>query len=206
MKCPQCGVDNDRVIDSRGGQDGATIRRRRECLACQLRYNTYERVDDPMRCPFCHEPANRVIESTVDERGFTVRRRRECTACRREYTTLERSEERTIKVIKKGGHRAPFDRQKLREGLEKACWKRPISDEQIDEMVEAIENDAHAKFAVEVPASYLGEQAMQHLRKLDEVAFVRFASVYRQFKDVRDFVDELQPILAEGRRASETRP
>lgn len=191
MKCPVCGIDNDRVIDSRASHDGYAIRRRRECLGCQARYNTYERVDDPMKCPFCHEEGNRVVETIPGEGGFAVRRQRECLSCRRQYTTFERSEERTIKVIKKDGTRAPFDRQKIRQGLEKACWKRPISDEQINAIVDGIESDIHARGEPEVESSHLGELAMQHLRKLDQVAFVRFASVYRQFQDVQDFVDEL---------------
>jgi len=197
MKCPACGVDNDRVIDSRASQDGFAIRRRRECLACQARYNTYERLDDPMKCPFCHEDSNRIVETVVNEGGFAIRRHRECMACRRQYTTFERSEERTIKVIKKDGSRVPFERQKIRQGLEKACWKRPIGDEQIEAIVAAIENEVHSRFAAEVESSHLGELVMQHLRKLDQVAFVRFASVYRQFQDVQDFVDELEPMLAE---------
>jgi transcriptional repressor NrdR len=191
MKCPICGIDNDRVIDSRASHDGYAIRRRRECLGCQARYNTYERVDDPMKCPFCHEEGNRVVETVGGEGGFAVRRQRECLSCRRQYTTFERSEERTIKVIKKDGTRAPFDRQKLRQGLEKACWKRPIGDEQINAMVDSIESEILARGEPEVETSHLGELAMQHLRKLDQVAFVRFASVYRQFQDVQDFVDEL---------------
>ncbi len=166
MKCPQCGADNDRVIDSRASHDGYAIRRRRECLACQCRYNTFERVDDPMRCPFCHEDSNRVLESLAGEGGFSIRRRRECLICRRQYTTFERSEERSIKVIKKGGVRVPFDRQKIKQGLEKACWKRPISDEQIDEIVSAIETEVHAKFDAEVETTSLGELVMQHLRTL----------------------------------------
>jgi transcriptional repressor NrdR len=197
MKCPQCGADNDRVIDSRASHDGYAIRRRRECLVCQGRYNTFERVDDPMRCPFCHEDSNRVLESLAGEGGFSIRRRRECLVCRRQYTTFERSEERSIKVIKKGGVRVPFDRQKIKQGLEKACWKRPISDEQIDEIVSSIETEVHAKFDAEVETTSLGELVMQHLRTLDQVAYVRFASVYRQFQDVHDFVDELEPMLAE---------
>ena len=199
MKCPNCGIDNDKVIDSRASHDGNAIRRRRECLGCQTRYNTYERLDDPIRCPYCHAETNRVVETVVDERGFAVRRLRECLSCRREYATFERSEERSIKVVKKNGNRAPFDRQKLRQGLEKACWKRPISDDQIESVISAIEDDVRANFTTEVPTSHLGELAMQHLRRLDDVAFVRFASVYRQFKDVRDFVDELEPFLAEAR-------
>jgi transcriptional repressor NrdR len=191
MKCPICGIDNDRVIDSRASHDGFAIRRRRECLGCQARYNTYERVDDPMKCPFCHGEGNRVVETIPGEGGFAVRRQRECLTCRRQYATFERSEERTIKVVKKDGTRAPFDRQKIRQGLEKACWKRPIGDEQINAIVDAIESDIHARSEPEVESAYLGELAMQHLRKLDQVAFVRFASVYRQFQDVQDFVDEL---------------
>lgn len=198
MKCPKCGIDNDRVIDSRASQDAQAIRRRRECLSCQARYNTYERIDDPLKCPFCQDQGNRVVETSLGEGGFAVRRRRECLACRRQYTTFERNEDRTLKVVKKGGVRVIFDRNKIRQGLEKACWKRPISDEQIEAVVTAVENDVHANFIAEVDSSYLGEQVMQHLRQLDEVAFVRFASVYRQFKDVRDFVDELQPMLVEG--------
>jgi transcriptional repressor NrdR len=195
MKCPICGVDNDKVIDSRASQDGFAIRRRRECLACQARYNTYERVDDPIKCPFCHDDANRVVETEISEGGFAVRRHRECLACRRQYATFERSEERSIKVVKKDGTRAPFDRQKIRQGLEKACWKRPISDEQIEAIVVATESELHASSEAEVPTTTLGELVMQHLRKLDQVAFVRFASVYREFKDVQDFVDELDEMM-----------
>jgi len=197
MKCPTCGADNDRVIDSRASHDGFAIRRRRECLACHHRYNTFERLDDPIKCPFCHEDNNRIAESLPGEGGFAIRRRRECLTCRRQYTTFERSEERAIKVIKKDGVRAPFDRHKIKQGLEKACWKRPISEDQIEAVVTAIENDVRSKFDAEVETSYLGEMVMAHLRKLDQVAFVRFASVYRQFEDVRDFVDELEPMLAE---------
>ncbi|HEY2894764.1 MAG TPA: transcriptional regulator NrdR [Pirellulales bacterium] len=198
MKCPHCGIDNDRVIDSRTSQDGLAIRRRRECLGCQTRYNTFERLDEAIRCPFCHEDANRALETVIAESGFAVRRQRECLSCRRQYTTLERSEQRTLKVIKKDGSRLPFDRQKIRQGLERACWKRPISDEQIEAVVAAVEEDVHSRAEPEVETSYLGELVMQHLRKLDQVAFVRFASVYRRFQDVQDFVDELDEILAKN--------
>src|SRR5580698_7337205 len=199
MKCPHCGADNDRVIDSRASHDGQAIRRRRECLACQTRYNTFERVDDPMRCPFCHQQSNRVVETHGGEGGFAIRRRRECLVCRRSYTTLERSEERSIKVVKKDGVRVPFDRQKIKQGLEKACWKRPVSDEQLELIVSTIETEVHGKFEAEVESSWLGELLMQHLRSVDQVAYVRFASVYREFQDARDFVDELEPMLAEER-------
>ncbi len=205
MKCPTCGVDNDRVIDSRASHDGFAIRRRRECASCQARYNTYERVDDPIKCPFCHDEGNRVLETDMGEGGFAVRRQRECLSCRRQYTTFERSEERTIKVVKKDGTRAPFDRQKIRQGLEKACWKRPVSDEQIEAIVVAVESEVHSRAEPEVETSFLGELVMQHLRKLDQVAFVRFASVYRQFQDVQDFVDELDEIMAKGNAPGTTR-
>lgn len=198
MKCPHCGIDNDRVIDSRTSQDGLAIRRRRECLGCQTRYNTFERVDEAIRCPFCHEDANRALETVIAESGFAVRRQRECLSCRRQYTTLERSEQRTLKVIKKDGSRLPFDRQKIWQGLERACWKRPVSDEQIEAVVAAVEEDVHSRAEPEVETSYVGELVMQHLRKLDQVAFVRFASVYRRFQDVQDFVDELDEILAKN--------
>ncbi len=150
MKCPSCGVDNDRVIDSRASHDGLAIRRRRECLACQTRYNTYERTDDPVKCPFCHADHNRVVESASGEGGFAVRRRRECLSCRQQYTTLERSEERTLKVVKKDGVRVPFERQKIKRGLEKACWKRPISDDQLETIVTAIEQEVRGKYDAEV--------------------------------------------------------
>ncbi|REK18705.1 MAG: transcriptional repressor NrdR [Planctomycetota bacterium] len=152
-----------------------------------------------MKCPFCHEGSNRVVDNEMSEGGFAVRRHRECLCCRRQYTTYERSEERSIKVVKKDGTRCPFDRQKIRMGLEKACWKRPISDEQIESVVVAVEHDVHARSEPEVPSTFLGELVMQHLRKLDQVAFVRFASVYRQFQDVQDFVDELDEIMARAK-------
>jgi transcriptional repressor NrdR len=138
---------------------------------------------------------DRVIDSRASEDGFAIRRRRQCLHCKRRYTTYERLEEMAIKVVKKGGEREPFSRQKIRDGLAKACWKRPISDEQIDSIVSAVESETYGNFESEVDSRYLGELVMAHLGKLDEVAFVRFASVYREFKDVRDFVEELQPML-----------
>jgi transcriptional repressor NrdR len=139
-----------------------------------------------------------VIDSRASEDGFATRRRRECLSCRRRYTTYERLEPETIKVVKKGGERAPFERDKIKRGLEKACWKRPISDAQIEAVVTAIETAVYRQFESEVESQYLGELVMQHLRQLDQVAFVRFASVYREFQDVRDFVDELEPMLAQA--------
>jgi len=153
-----------------------------------------------MKCPFCRVDNDRVTDSRASEDGFAIRRRRECVHCRRRYTTYERIEEQTIKVIKKDGVRVPFERDKIKRGLEKACWKRPISDEQIESVVSAIEGEVFANFETEVESRSLGELAMQHLRHLDQVAFVRFASVYREFEDVRDFVQELQPMLEKPER------
>ena len=151
-----------------------------------------------MKCPFCRVDNDRVVDSRASEDGFAIRRRRECLDCKRRYTTYERLEEMNIKVVKKGGERDPFSRDKIRKGLEKACWKRPIGDEQIEAIVSAVEREIYANFDSEVDSGELGELVMQHLGELDQVAFVRFASVYREFKDVRDFVDELQPMLQQA--------
>lgn len=148
-----------------------------------------------MNCPYCRVDNDRVIDSRASDDGFAIRRRRECSNCRRRYTTYERIEEPAIKVVKKDGSRVPFEHDRIKKGLEKACWKRPVSDEQIDAIVALIEAEVHATFESEVSTKWLGECVMSHLRKLDQVAFVRFASVYREFKDVRDFVDELEPML-----------
>jgi transcriptional repressor NrdR len=150
-----------------------------------------------MNCPFCRVDNDRVIDSRASHDGFAIRRRRECLNCKRRYTTYERIEETVIKVIKKDGTRTPFERDKIKRGLEKACWKRPISAEQIERVVSDVEADIYANFDNEVQSQYLGELVMRQLRQLDQVAFVRFASVYREFKDVRDFVDELEPMLDE---------
>lgn len=151
-----------------------------------------------MKCPFCHEDNDRVIDSRAAAEGAAIRRRRQCLACRHRYTTYEQVERTSIKVVKKDGVRVPFDPARIKLGLEKACWKRPISDARLDEIVAAVENQVEADFEVEVESRYLGELVMQHLRKLDQVAYVRFASVYRRFKDVHDFVDELRPMLSEA--------
>ncbi len=149
-----------------------------------------------MKCPYCQQDNDRVIDSRASDDGAAIRRRRECSACRSRYTTYERVERTSIKVIKKDGVREPFDRARLKAGLEKACWKRPISDAKLEAIVSAVENDIEGKFETEVESRYLGEQVMRYLRQLDQVAYVRFASVYRQFEDVQDFVDELRPMLS----------
>jgi transcriptional repressor NrdR len=148
-----------------------------------------------MNCPFCRKDHDRVIDSRASGDGAAIRRRRECLSCGRRYTTYERPEEATIKVIKKDGSRDPFSREKVQRGLERACWKRPVTTRQIEATVNAIENDVYQSFENEIESAELGLLVMEHLRELDEVAFVRFASVYRRFTDANDFFNELKPML-----------
>jgi transcriptional repressor NrdR len=159
-----------------------------------------------MKCPFCRQDNDRVLDSRTSEDGNAIRRRRYCLNCKRRYTTFERHEEMAVKVVKKHGEREPFSREKVRSGLEKACWKRPIPAERIDALVAEVEAEIFRTFDAEVESTKIGEMVMERLGKLDQVAFVRFASVYREFKDVRDFVDELQPMLKKGRGSSGNRP
>jgi transcriptional repressor NrdR len=161
-----------------------------------------------MKCPYCQADNDRVIDSRASEDGFATRRRRECLDCKKRYTTYERVERTTMKVVKKDGARVPFDRNKLKLGLEKACWKRPISDARLEAIVSDVENNIEVNFDTEVESRYIGELVMQRLRELDQVAYVRFASVYRQFEDVQDFVEELKPMLADpiGPAGSRNRP
>lgn len=153
-----------------------------------------------MKCPSCHSDNDRVIDSRSSEDGFAIRRRRECLACRRRYTTYERIERTAVKIIKKDGSREPFNHAKIKQGLEKACWKRPVSDAQLEGIIASVENDLETNFEAEVDSRRVGELLMQYLRDVDQVAYVRFASVYRQFEDVHDFVSELRPMLAESKR------
>ena len=152
-----------------------------------------------MRCPFCGADNDRVIDSRASQDAFSIRRRRECLECHRRFTTYETIEELALKVIKKNDDRVPFDREKIKRGLEKALWKRKISGEQIEQLIQQVERDIYAQHDGEVDSQAIGEIVMTHLRELDQVAYVRFASVYREFKDVRDFVDELQPMLTNPR-------
>jgi transcriptional repressor NrdR len=154
-----------------------------------------------MLCPFCRRSETKVVDSRTSEQ-FVIRRRRECldTKCGRRFTTYEKIEESPLRVIKKDGSRVPFDREKIRIGLEKACYKRPVSDEVIERIVKEVEADVYQNFEREVPSRYIGEQVFSTLRGIDQVAFVRFASVYREFKDVNDFVEELQPMLRDSKR------
>lgn len=154
-----------------------------------------------MLCPFCRKGETKVVDSRGSQE-FVIRRRRECLDCNRRFTTYEKIEESPVTVIKKDGTRIPFDREKIRSGVEKACYKRPISPEQIERIVGDVERDVYEHFEREVPSRYIGEQVMNLLRLTDQVAYVRFASVYRAFQDVNDFVEEVQPMLQNRNRRS----
>ncbi len=148
-----------------------------------------------MKCPFCANGENKVIDSRLSKEGNAIRRRRECLACSRRFTTYEVVEEVLPVVVKKDGRRETFDRTKIRAGIKKACEKRPISADTIDSMLEAVELACQDYQDKEIPSSVIGEKVMQELHKLDAVAYVRFASVYRQFRDVNDFIEELKDLL-----------
>lgn len=149
MLCPFCGEDNDKVIDSRGSEEGRTIRRRRVCLACGRRYTTYERVEDAVR----------------------------------------------LMVVKKDSSRVPYDRGKVYAGLQKACYKRPVPAERVQQMTEAIEEELFRTFDREVESTEIGRLASEQLKRTDRVAYVRYASVYKQFRDVEDFLHEVKEVM-----------
>jgi transcriptional repressor NrdR len=153
-----------------------------------------------MKCPFCSYPDSRVIDSRAVENGGSIRRRRECPECGRRFTTYEKYEETPLVVSKKDGRREPFDVKKLLSGLIKAFEKRPVSYEQIQEMAYGIERELRLRGESEVSSKDIGELVMQHLAKVDQVAYVRFASVYRQFADVQNFMQELQQLMKDEKQ------
>jgi transcriptional repressor NrdR len=148
-----------------------------------------------VRCPFCGESEDRVVDSRESRDSVTIRRRRECLACKRRFTTYEKVEEIAYKVIKNDGTRQEFDRGKLLRGLEKACEKRPVSPRQLEEIADAAENLLAEREDRELSARELGAFLMERLHDLDQVAYVRFASVYRRFEDVGEFMTELKTLL-----------
>lgn len=148
-----------------------------------------------MKCPFCGSLENKVINSRLTTEETSIRRRRECLACQGRFTTYEYVEQTPILVIKRDGRRQAFDRQKLINGLLRACEKRPVSMEAIDQLVAAVEKDLHNTMDAEVSSLRVGEMVLSRLRALDEVAYVRFASVYRQFRDVNEFREEIQTLM-----------
>jgi len=151
-----------------------------------------------MQCPYCHVDDDRVVNSRPSSDGTYVKRRRECNACARRFTTYERIEESVLRVAKKDGTRQNFERHRIMTGLTKACYKRPISSEQLDDLVDSVERELHQKYEREVPSDAIGELVMDQLRTLDQVAYIRFASVYRAFSDVTDFVEEADTVMREA--------
>src|SRR5215469_2715501 len=148
-----------------------------------------------MRCPFCQDAENKVLDSRESHEGAVIRRRRECLQCKRRFTTYERVEELLPLIIKKDGRREGFDREKILAGLKKACEKRPVSMDALENTVTEIERKLQGMGEKEVPSSFLGEEVMGRLQRLDEVAYVRFASVYRSFRDISEFMDELKELI-----------
>jgi len=150
-----------------------------------------------VKCPFCNEIEDKVVDSRMAREGQVIRRRRECLVCKRRYTTYERIEESLPMVVKKDGRREPFDRTKILAGLKKACEKRPISVATIEAVTDRIEKRVQEMGETEIQSRSIGEEVMRELHQLDQVAYVRFASVYREFKDIDQFMDELKTLARE---------
>ena len=153
-----------------------------------------------MKCPFCGHAENKVIDSRISKDGKAIRRRRECLGCIKRFTTYEFVEDILPMVVKKDGRRETFDRMKIRNGVMKACEKRPISMESMEKIVENIEQACQEFQGEEIPSTVIGEKVMNELKALDGVAYVRFASVYRQFRDVGEFMTELKDLLSKGKK------
>ena len=151
-----------------------------------------------MRCPKCQARDDKVIDSRAIKDETVIRRRRECLACEHRFTTYEEIERDDLRVLKRDGRYESFDRRKLISGLDKACEKRPVSREVIEKTVNEMIDELTKKYGDEIPTTAIGEKIMQHLRRLDEVAYVRFASVYRKFRDIREFVNEVQNLHLES--------
>lgn len=151
-----------------------------------------------MKCPYCSYHDSRVVDSRPTEDGESIRRRRECSSCGKRFTTYEKIEEIPVRVIKKDGNRQAYDRNKVLRGIVRSCEKRPVTSEQIEEIIEDIEKVIYNSSNREITSQEIGELVMARLKKIDEVSYVRFASVYRQFKDLNSFMEELKKILNEN--------
>lgn len=151
-----------------------------------------------MKCPYCSHMESKVVDSRPTEDGNVIRRRRECFSCAKRFTTYEKVEDIPLMVVKKAGHREPFDRNKILNGILRACEKRPVSMAQVETIVNAIETEVYQAADREIQSKEIGERIMMHLKDLDEVAYVRFASVYRQFKDLNTFMEELNKLMKEN--------
>jgi transcriptional repressor NrdR len=159
-----------------------------------------------VRCPYCKANNDRVIDSRTSGEADVIRRRRECLECEGRFTTYEKIGETPLRVVKKDGTRVPFERDRILRGMLVACEKRPVATETLEALVSGIETQLHEMFDKEVASKYIGHLVMEALRPVDQVAYVRFASVYREFKDVNQFLDELKPLLgaAQGKNAEES--
>ena len=145
-----------------------------------------------MRCPFCKEDSDKVVDSRSSDLGRVIRRRRQCLACEKRFTTYEKiGESFKLYVVKKDDSRVPYERDKIIAGLQKACYKRPVSAEQIQLVADKVEEDVFRNFEKEVSSAFIGDSVMKHLRGVDKVAYIRFASVYRDFKDADELIDEV---------------
>ena len=159
-----------------------------------------------MRCPFCKEDKDKVVDSRSSDAGRIIRRRRHCLVCGRRFTTYEKlGESFRLYVVKKDDSRVPYDRDKVIGGLRKACYKRAVSAEQIQQIADRVEEDIFKSFDKEVPSTFIGESVMKHLRSADKVAYIRFASVYRDFKDAGELINEVTQVIDEFDNASQAK-
>jgi transcriptional repressor NrdR len=157
-----------------------------------------------MKCPFCKEDRDKVIDSRSSDGGQVIRRRRECLACERRFTTYERiSESFRLFVVKKDHSRVPYDREKIIAGLQKACYKRPVSIEQLQAITDKVEESIFRSFDKEVSSAFIGESVMRQLRKVDKVAYIRFASIYRDFRDAGDLIKEVSQAISDADSAAQ---
>ncbi|MHC4124431.1 MAG: transcriptional regulator NrdR [Planctomycetota bacterium] len=156
-----------------------------------------------MRCPFCKEDKDKVVDSRSSDAGRIIRRRRQCLFCDRRFTTYEKvGSSFKIYVVKKDSLRVPYEREKVVTGLQKACYKRPVSAQQIQEIADKVEEDIFKNFDKEVTSAFIGDSVMRHLRKTDKVAYIRFATVYREFKDAGELADEVREVIQEKNHSS----
>jgi transcriptional repressor NrdR len=159
-----------------------------------------------VRCPYCKEDQDKVVDSRSSDSGRAIRRRRECLSCGKRFTTYEKiGESFKLYVVKKDRARVPYDRDKIVVGLQKACYKRPVSAEQIQQIADGVEEDIFRNFDKEVSSAFIGESLMKHLRRVDKVAYIRFASVYRDFKDAGELIDEVSEVIAEAEEGLQPR-
>lgn len=157
-----------------------------------------------MKCPFCKEDSDKVIDSRASDSGRVIRRRRQCMACERRFTTYEKiGESSKLYVVKKDNSRVPYDREKVIAGLQKACYKRPVSAEQIQQTADKVEEDVFRQFDREVTSAFIGESVMKHLSGVDKVAYIRFASVYRDFKDAGELIEEVSEAIRHSEQSGQ---